>query len=113
VASTAWSVLMLMLVLALIPLVLWGLKRLQNFRPGGGAAQLEVTAQLALGARERLVLVRVHDRVLVLGVTPQQISLLGESQATGLRPAGTPQPGNAGFAGLMRKMGAAPAGRLA
>ena len=72
---------MLLVVLALIPLVLWALKRLQTFRPGGGSRQLEVTAQLALGARERVVLVRVHDRVLVLGVTSQQISLLAETPA--------------------------------
>jgi flagellar protein FliO/FliZ len=111
-ASTAWSVLMLVLVLALIPLVLWGLKRLQTFRPGGGGVQLEVTGQLALGARERLVLVRVHDRVLVLGVTQQQISLLGESAAASFPPAQAQWPAAAGFSGLMRRMGAAPSGKL-
>jgi flagellar protein FliO/FliZ len=77
-ASTAWSVLMLLVVLALIPATLWGLKRLQNFRPAGAQRAMEVTAQLALGARERVVMLRVEDRVLVLGVTSQQVTLLAE-----------------------------------
>ena len=81
---------MLLLVLALIPLVLWGLKRLQDIRPpGGGPRQLEVAAQLALGARERVVLVRVQHRLLVLGVTPQQVTLLGEGDPSAL-PAAAP-----------------------
>jgi flagellar protein FliO/FliZ len=111
-ASTAWSVLMLVLVLALIPLVLWALKRLQTFRPGGGTRQLEVTAQLALGARERVVLVRVHDRLLVLGVTPQQITLLAESAAAGSPAAEPPVPGASAFAGLLRSMGTGPARKI-
>ncbi|HEY1227967.1 MAG TPA: flagellar biosynthetic protein FliO [Ramlibacter sp.] len=80
-ASTAWSLLMLLLVLALIPLVLWTLKRLQNFQPPGrGPRVIELAGQLALGARERVVLVRVQDRLLVLGVTPQQVTLLAEAE---------------------------------
>ena len=79
-ASTAWSLLMLLLVLALIPLVLWTLKRVQNFQPGRGPRMIELACQLALGARERVVLVRVQDRLLVLGVTPQQVTLLAEAE---------------------------------
>ena len=106
-ASTAWSVLMLLLVLALIPLVLWSLKRLQTIRPaGGGASPLEVRAQLALGARERVVLLRVEGRMLVLGVTPQQVTLLAEADAGELSHAGTPSanPQSPAFAGLLRNV---------
>ena len=111
-ASTLWSVLMLALVLALIPLVLWALKRLQTYRPGGASRQLEITGQLALGARERVVMVRLNDRVLVLGVTPQQISLLTETVADS-GPITQPQiPGAAAFAGLLRGMGGGPARKL-
>ncbi len=109
-ASTLWSVLMLLVVLALIPLVLWALKRQQNFQPPGrGPRPLELTAQLALGARERVVMVRMQDRMLVLGVTPQQVTLLADTPA-GPRaaepvaaPAGpTPTPA---FAALLRNAG--------
>ncbi|HZY19164.1 MAG TPA: flagellar biosynthetic protein FliO [Ramlibacter sp.] len=98
-ASTSWSLLMLLLVLALIPLVLWTLKRIQTFQPPGtGPRPLELTAQIALGARERVVMVRVQDRLLVLGVTPQQVTLLGEAD-----PAAVPPPAPApDFAGLLR-----------
>ena len=85
-ASTAWSVLMLLVVLALIPLVLWTLKKVQTIAPRGARA-LELAGQLPLGARERVVLVRVNGRVLVLGVTPQQITFLAEADAADLPPA--------------------------
>jgi flagellar protein FliO/FliZ len=98
-ASTAWSVLMLLLVLALIPLVLWSLKRIQNFQPPGlGPRPLALAGQLALGARERVVLVRVQDRLLVLGVTPQQVTLLCEGDPAALPPA----PAAADFGALLR-----------
>ncbi len=78
--STSWSLLMLVVVLGLIPASLWVMKRLQTMRPGGGAArQLEVIEQLPLGPRERVLLVRVHGRVLVLGATAQQVTLLAEA----------------------------------
>lgn len=77
--STSWSLLMLVVVLALIPVSLWAMKRLQTLRPGGAARQLEIIDQLPLGPRERVVLVRVQGRVLVLGATAQQVTLLGEA----------------------------------
>ena len=77
-ASLAWSFLMLVLVIALIPGSLWLLKRVQQIRPGGNQAPraMEVLAQLSLGPRERLVTVRVADRVLVLGVTAHSVTLV-------------------------------------
>lgn len=93
---------MLLLVLALIPLALWLLKRLQTVQvPGGGPRPLQLAGHLALGARERVVLVRVQDRLLVLGVTPQQVSLLTEADASQL-PAG-PAAGSGDFGKLLRQ----------
>jgi flagellar protein FliO/FliZ len=108
-ASTAWSVLMLLVVLALIPLVLWTLKKLQTFRPGGARA-LELAAQLPLGARERVVVVRMGGRLLVLGVTPQQVSLLAEANAADLPPAAG-RPSEPGFSSLLRSVTASYAGK--
>jgi flagellar protein FliO/FliZ len=67
------------LVIALIPVALWLLKR----TPLGGAAQgqaLRSVAVLPLSATQRIVTVEVgrgeHRQWLVLGVTPQGISTL-------------------------------------
>lgn len=108
-ASTAWSVLMLLVVLALIPLVLWTLKKVQTFRPGGARA-LELAAQLPLGARERVVVVRLGARLLVLGVTPQQVSLLAEADPADLPPAGA-AASHPGFASLLRTVTAGYTGK--
>jgi len=83
--SLAWSFLMLLLVVALIPAALWLVKRVQTLQPAGAPRQLEVLAQLPVGPRERVLLVRVQERCLVLGATAQQITLLGEAD---LPPAG-------------------------
>ena len=45
---------------------------------GRNAGQMEVLVQLALGREERLVLVRVGERYLLLGVTAGSISALAE-----------------------------------
>jgi flagellar protein FliO/FliZ len=84
---------MLLFVLALIPLVLWTMRKVQTFRPGGARA-LEVAAQLPLGARERVVVVRMNERLLVLGVTPQQVTMLAEANAADLPAAGAAPTGN-------------------
>ena len=97
--STAWSLLMLLLVLAAIPLALWVLKRLQEVQPrGAGPRPLAIAAQLPLGARERVVLLRVQDRLLVLGVTAQQVTLLGEGDPSSLPAA----PAAPDFGSLLR-----------
>ncbi|MGE4243981.1 flagellar biosynthetic protein FliO [Ramlibacter sp.] len=89
-ASAASSFLMLLLVVALIPAVLWAVKRLQNFRPGGAMRPIEIAGQVALGTRERVVMVRIEGRTLILGVTPQQVTLLGEASASAPAPARLP-----------------------
>jgi flagellar protein FliO/FliZ len=66
----------LVFVLALIPLAMWGLKRL-NPSQGQGAAGLRVVAQLSLGPRERVVVLEAGDRWLLLGVTGASINRLG------------------------------------
>lgn len=97
---------MLFVVLALIPLVLWLLKKLQTLRLPGSVRTLEIAGQLPLGARERVVMVRLNQRLLVLGVTPQQVTLLTEADAGELPQAGLPAA-NAqapAFQGLLRNV---------
>lgn len=63
----------LLAVLALLMLCAWVVRR------GGLTGQsgvIKVVAQTAVGTRERVVLVQVGEQQLLIGVTPQQISLL-------------------------------------
>lgn len=69
--------LVFMLVLSLIPLALWALKRLGPQRLSQQAAGLSVVAQLSLGARERVVVLEAGERWILLGVTAHSISRLG------------------------------------
>ena len=73
------------LVLAMIPVLLWLLRRLGAApTTASGAAALRVVAQLPLGPRERLVVVDAGGRWLLLGVTAGAINRV----ATLPRPPG-------------------------
>lgn len=65
----------LLLVLAAIVLVAWLLKRMNIVRHGSGNL-LKVVGGVAIGQRERIVLVEVQDTWLVVGVGPGQIRTL-------------------------------------
>lgn len=65
----------LLLVLAAIVLVAWLLKRINTTRQGSGSF-LRVVGGVAIGQRERVVLVEVNDIWLVVGVGPGQIRTL-------------------------------------
>jgi flagellar protein FliO/FliZ len=90
--------LVLALVLALIPASLWLLKRLGAGSPAA-AAGMKVVAQLALGPRERLVVVEAGERWLVLGVTASSINRVATLPRGTLPAAGAPVAG--GFAQLL------------
>jgi flagellar protein FliO/FliZ len=66
------------------------LQFLRQRRQGGGATieELKVIGATALGAQQRAVMLRVGDRVFLLGVTPQHVTLLSELDApSGASPA--------------------------
>lgn len=64
----------LLMVLALIFISALVLKRFNFTQQNTG--QLKVVASLSLGVKERLIVAQVGDQQLVLGVTPQQITLI-------------------------------------
>lgn len=73
-------VLSLGLVVALMLALAWAAKALrQRVQPGG--SELEVLSATHVGPKERIVLVRVRDRELLLGVGPQAVTALGEFEA--------------------------------
>lgn len=65
----------LLLVLAAVVLVAWILKRI-NLPQHGAGNLLKVISGVAVGQRERIVLVEVNDTWLVVGVAPGQVRTL-------------------------------------
>ena len=73
--SVLQVILSLLLVLAAVVLVGWILKRINLPQQGAGNA-LKVISGVAVGQRERIVLVEVNDTWLVVGVAPGQVNAL-------------------------------------
>ena len=74
------TLLSLTLVVALMVLLIFGLRWLKG-KAGGGAAmvqQMRVYGSVPLGPKKALYLVQVFNKVLVLGVTDANITLLSE-----------------------------------
>lgn len=68
-------ILSLLLVLAAIGLIAWFLKRINMPQNAAGSA-LKIISGVAVGQRERIVLVEVNDTWLVVGVAPGQVTAL-------------------------------------
>jgi flagellar protein FliO/FliZ len=97
----------LAVVIALLFASLWVLKRVSGAR--GGSAGLKVLGAAAVGARERVVLVEVADKVLVLGVAPGRVNTLHTLSTADLptlqaSPSDPNNPGSADFASRLRRM---------
>jgi flagellar protein FliO/FliZ len=73
--SVMQVILSLLLVLAAVVMVAWVLKRINLPKQGANAA-LKIISGVAVGQRERIVLVEVNDTWLVVGVAPGQVSAL-------------------------------------
>jgi len=68
----------LLLVLGLLGGLLWGLKRMQSgVRLSGGERQLQVIEAVSVGPRQKIALVRVGSREVLVGVSPTQLTALG------------------------------------
>ncbi|WP_290676827.1 flagellar biosynthetic protein FliO [Halothiobacillus sp. 15-55-196] len=67
----------LVIVLALMFVVVWLLKRTGRFNGRTGSYPLNVLAQMPVGARERVLLIAVGERQMLLGVSQGHIEPLG------------------------------------
>ncbi|NMG33181.1 flagellar biosynthetic protein FliO [Azoarcus sp. TTM-91] len=85
----------LVIVIALLVVCLWLIKRLGA--PRGSAAALKVLGAAPVGPRERVVLVELGEKVLVLGVAPGNVRTLHVMDKDELPPAAAGGP--AAFAG--------------
>ena len=85
-----------LLVIVLLVAVLWVLRRLQGVKGLQGlrpvARRLSVVEALTVGPRQKLAVVRLDDREVLVGITPNGFTLLdkqaerGSAQAVGLSP---------------------------
>ncbi|HLP98530.1 MAG TPA: flagellar biosynthetic protein FliO [Sideroxyarcus sp.] len=91
--SVLQIILSLLLVLAAVVLVGWILKRINLPQQGAGNA-LKVISGVAVGQRERIVLVEVNDTWLVVGVAQGNVSAL-HSMPKGALPAAGSTPSGA------------------
>ena len=81
-SGLAQMVMGLAVVIALLLASLWLIKRLSA--PRGAASGLRVLGGVAVGSRERVVLVEVGKKVLVLGVTSANVNTLHTMDAAEL-----------------------------
>ncbi len=93
-------------VLALLFASLWLLKRLSAPR-GEAAGMMRVVSGIAVGARERVVVVEIAGNWLVLGVAPGRVTALAEmprGQIPSPAPATGASPNARDFAGRLRHL---------
>jgi flagellar protein FliO/FliZ len=76
----------LILVLAAVAVVAWVMKRI-NLPQHGAASLLKVISGVAVGPRERVVLMEVNDTWLIVGVAPGQVRTL-HTMPKGTLPSG-------------------------
>ena len=75
-ASLSKMTLALMVVLAVIFMAAWALKQTRKLQQSKSGVAIEIVAQVALGAKERAVLLKVGDAQVLVGVTPGQVNAL-------------------------------------
>ena len=102
--SVLQVILSLILVLAAVFVVGWILKRINLPQQGAGNA-LKVISGVAVGQRERIVLVEVNDTWLVVGVAPGQVNALHTMPKGTLPSATNPATGDDNkFQGWLKQM---------
>jgi len=89
-SSLGQMVLGLGVVIALLLASLWLIKRLTS--PRGAASGLRVLGGVSIGSRERVVLVEVAGKVLVLGVSAANVNTLHTLDASELHQAAESAP---------------------
>jgi flagellar protein FliO/FliZ len=103
-SSLGQVTLALLLVLGAVFIAAWLMRRLRTLG-STGQATIEVVSQVALGARERAVIVKVGQTHMLLGVAPGRVNLL-QLLPEGSVPTpdkGTAAPVGPDFASLLRK----------
>lgn len=75
------------IVIALMGLLLWALRRLQTkMHAQNSGRKLQVLEILSVGTRQKVALVRVGDREILIGISPTQICALTGEMASNSSP---------------------------
>jgi len=77
-ASATKVIVFLLLIVGLIVLLAWLAGKTRAFQGHAGSAQLKTLGVLPLGIKEKIAVIQVGDKQLVVGITPQQITCLTE-----------------------------------
>lgn len=88
----------LVAVLLLFGLVVFVLKRLGGFKTTSGG-KMQIVDGLSVGTRERVILMQVGEKQILLGITPQNVNALHVFDETVIE-TNTASP--SGFAGLLQ-----------
>jgi flagellar protein FliO/FliZ len=75
VSSVGYVTVALAIVLGLIYGAAWLLRRMRTFN-GGARQSMQVMESIAVGAKERVVLVRIKNQQVLLGIAPGRVNLL-------------------------------------
>lgn len=75
VSSMGYVTVALAIVLALIYGAAWMLRRVKSFA-GGGKQSMSIVEAVSVGPKERVVLVRVRNQHVLLGVAPGRVNML-------------------------------------
>lgn len=75
--SSIWRMLLsLAFVIAMVPVALFAIKKLQGVQQKLGKSSISIISVQSLGAKEKLIVVELEQQRLLLGVTSNNISLL-------------------------------------
>ncbi len=69
------------MVLVLLAAMLWMLRRMQNMQIAkGGVSRMEVVETISVGPRQKIALLRVDTQMLLIGMSANQFTALGQWQ---------------------------------
>lgn len=77
-ASAGKVMFFLVIVLGLIVALAWLVSKTRGVQLAQGQGQLNIVASLPLGMKEKIAVIQVGEKQLLVGITPQQITTLAE-----------------------------------
>lgn len=101
--SLLQTIFALCVVLGLLALLAWAMKRFGP-RAAGGSAHVRLVGGLSLGGRERIVVVEVGDQWIVVGASPGRINALATMPRQAEDASGqVPAPATSSFADWLKQ----------
>ena len=85
-ASLVRTMLGLLVVLAVMAAIAWFMKRVGPVARGGSAQALRIVGGVSVGSREKVVVLEVGGRWLVVGVAPGQVNAIADLEAMEIAP---------------------------